>query len=435
MNVFDLQERQTIVETVPNTRCGVRQVLSQLRLSMFGFLLMWALCADGVAADTLRSLTQEAFKRSQMPWKPQTPMPLAEFDSPENDGSLGLDFVEYTKLNSKPFYDDGIWWVRANPRGNSEKDPLDLWLSQPETGSQIPVIYHIDDFDYDHSGIQPPLPKAIPAAARYLSAIDIGFRQPGAKRWPQILHLGGNGYGRLTGFPPLEFGTSFRFGVHKVGEPDEDFVKLRKLYLMKLNDRAFRLLGLVECEAFVAAFTATLQPGETSNLRVAMKIFLRLPLRIADKSSVGPLGLSSMFWKDENATPDVLTDEAHDADRFVVWSAEGVQRWQALTIPDSQATPPPETNFGPVTDFALIQSDRNAGHYRHYGPVEYAHRASLLVSDIESSLPYTVGLWQSYTTYEGADNIAVFVRFDQDAPRPASIADGITFSYTLTAYR
>ncbi|MBE2295400.1 MAG: glucan biosynthesis protein [Phycisphaerales bacterium] len=423
------------MKTMLDTRCVVIRILSQLRFSVISLLLMWALCADGVAADILRSLTQEAFKHSQMPWKPQTPTPLTEFDSPENDGSLGLDFVEYTKMNSAPFYDDGTWWVRANPRGNSEKDPLDLRLSQPETGSQAPVVYHIDDFNYRHPGIQPPLPQAIPAAARYLSAIDIGFHQRDVKRWPQILHLGGNGYGRLTGFPPLGFGTSFRFGVHKAGEPDEDFVKLRKLYLMKLNDQAFRLLGLVECEAFAAAFTATLQPGETSSLRVAMKIFLRFPLRLANKPSVGPLGLSSMFWKDESATPNVPTDEAHDADRFVSWSAEGVERWQTLAIPNNPIAPPLETNFGPVTDFALIQSDRNAGHYRRYDAVEYANRASLLVSDIESSLPYTVGLWQSYTTYEGADNIAVFVRFDQDAPLPASIKDGITFSYTLTAYR
>ena len=46
-----------------------------------------------------------------------------------------------------------------------------------------------------------------------------------------------------------------------------------------------------------------------------------------------------------------------------------------------------------------------------------------------------MALWQTYTDYEGADNVAVFVRFNQDAERPASASDGITFSYTLTAYR
>ncbi len=44
-------------------------------------------------------------------------------------------------------------------------------------------------------------------------------------------------------------------------------------------------------------------------------------------------------------------------------------------------------------------------------------------------------LWQSYTSYEGTDNVAVFVRFNQDADPPASVEGGITFSYTLTAYR
>jgi glucan biosynthesis protein len=220
-----------------------------------------------------------------------------------------------------------------------------------------------------------------------------------------------------------------------VGEPNEDFVKLRKLYLQKINDRAFRLLGLVDGEAYAAAFAATLQPGAASSLRVSMKIYLRQPLRVTDEPSLGPLGLSSMFWKDETATPNDLRDEAHDADRLVAYYPDGRRREQALAIPADPAEPPLVLDFGEVADFALVQSDRNAAHYRRYASVDYANRASLLVSDIASSLSYAVALWQTYTDYEGADNVAVFVRFNQDAERPASASDGITFSYTLTAYR
>ena len=413
-----------------------RRASAQPQISVPGLLLlMLAFCADAVAAGTFATLAREAFERSQIPWDPQLPVTLVEFDAPDGGDPLGLDFVEYGKLTGKPFYDDSVWWLRANPRGNFERDPLDLWLHQPELGGQAPVAYRPADFNYRHPDIQPALPEPVPATARYLSAVDIGVRQRGAERWPQILHLGGNGYGRLTGFSPLEFGTSFRLGVRNVGEPTEDFVKLRKLYLMKINDQAFRLLGLAECEAFTTAFAATLQPGDASSLRVAMKIFPRLPLRVANEPSLGPLGLSSMFWKDENATPEDPGDEAHDADLFVAWYADGAQRRQALAVPASPAEPPLVADFGAATDFALVQSDRNAGHYRRYESVDYANRASLLVSDIQSSLPYTVGLWQSYTAYEGADNIAVFVRFNQDADLPTSVEEGIAFSYTLTAYR
>ncbi len=400
-----------------------------------GLLLLLALCMDAAAAGTFAALAREAFERSQMPWDPQIPVPLVEFDPPEGGDPLGLDFVEYGNLTGKPFYDDSVWWLRASPRGNFEKDLLDLRLRQPEPADLAPVAYRPADFNYRHPDIQPPLPEPVPAAARYLSAVDIGVRQRGAERWPQVLHLGGNGYGRLTGFSPLEFGTSFRLGVRNVGEPTEDFVKIRKLYLMKINDQAFRLLGLAECEAFTTAFAATLQPGDASSLRVAMRIFPRLSLRVASEPSLGPLGLSSMFWKDENATPEDPADEAHDADLFVAWYADGAQRRQALAVPASPAEPPLATDFGAATDFALVQSDRNAGHYRRYESVDYANRASLLVSDIQSSLPYTVGLWQSYTAYEGADNIAVFVRFNQDMDPPASVEEGIAFSYTLTAHR
>lgn len=93
------------------------------------------------------------------------------------------------------------------------------------------------------------------------------------------------------------------------------------------------------------------------------------------------------------------------------------------------------TDFGRATDFALVQSDRHPGHYRQYASADYANRASLLISDIQSNRPYTVALWQSYTEYEGADNVAAFVRFNQDLDPPASVEGGITFAYTLTAYR
>ena len=399
------------------------------------WLCVLALGVPAATATTFASLAQEAFERSRLDWDPASPAPVVEIDPPEGSDALGLDFVEYGKLTGKLLHDDSVWWLRANPRGNFEKDPLDIWMYQPESENHIPAIYRVEDLNYAHPDIQPPLPDPLPVAARYLSAVDIGFHRGNPKSWPQILHLGGNGYGRLAGFPPLEFGTSFRLGVHNVGQPNEDFVKLRKLYLRPINERAFRLLGLVECEAYAAALAATLQPGAASTLRVTLHIFLRKPLRAADEPSLGPLGLSSMFWKDSRATPDDAEDEAHDADRFIVWYPDGRRREQPLAIPADPTDPPLLTDFGKVADFALVQSNRNAAHYRRYAPVDYANRVSLLVSDIASSLPYSVGLWQSYTDYEGADNIAVFVRFNRDADTPASADDGIVFSYTLTAYR
>lgn len=391
-----------------------------------------ALVMSTAIATTFADLTQEAFERSRSPWDPRHPAPVTEIDPPESRGSLGLDFVEYGRLSGKLFYDDHVWWLRANPRGNFEREPLALWIYQRER--YVPVVYRAEDFRYAHPAIQPPLPVPIPAAARYLSAVDIGFQRKNPKRWPQVLHLGGNGYGRLTGFPPLEFGTSFRLGVHNVGQPNEDFIKLHKLYLHPLNEQALRLLGLVDCEAYAAALMATLHPGAASSLRVTLKIFLRKPLRVADEPSLGPLGLSSMFWKDSRTTPHDTSDEAHDADRLIVWYADGRRREQLLAIPAEPSDPPFWADFGEAVDFALVQSNRNAAHYRRYAPVDYANRVSLLISDISSSLPYTVGLWQSYTDYEGADNIAVFVRFNQDAAVPTSAADGLSFSYTLTAY-
>ena len=200
-----------------------------------GWLCALALGVPAATATTFASLAQEAFERSRLDWDPASPAPVVEIDPPEGSDALGLDFVEYGKLMGKLLHDDSVWWLRANPRGNFEKDPLDIWMYQPASENPIPAIYRVEDFNYAHPDIQPPLPDPLPVAARYLSAVDIGFQRGNPKSWPQILHLGGNGYGRLTGFPPLEFGTSFRLGVHHVGQPNEDFAKLRKLYLWPIG--------------------------------------------------------------------------------------------------------------------------------------------------------------------------------------------------------
>lgn len=421
------------------SRSALSSRLKQVRLTRFlrfGVAgLLGVLALPAALAMTFADLSHEAFTRSQHPWQTLHPEPIEVIDPPEGDGPLGLDFVEYGKLIARPFYDDRVWWLRASPRGNFEKDPLEIWLYQPERHDYEAIRYRATDFPYRHPAIRPPLPDSIPDGARYLSAVDIGFQRGNSGGWPQIVHLGGNGYVRLTGFPPLGFGTSFRWGVRNVGQPNEDFVKLRKLYLQKLNDRTLRLLGLVDGQAYTAAFVATLQPGDASSLRVTMKIFLRHALRIAQEPSLGPLGLSSMFWKDENATRHDSHDEAHDADLFIAWYPDGQRREQPITIPDDPDDSRRVADFGAASDFALIQADRSPAHYQRYEVAGYANRTSLLISDIQSSLPYTVRLWQSYTDYEGADNIAVFVRFDQDAEPPVSAEDGITFSYTLTAYR
>jgi glucan biosynthesis protein len=387
-----------------------------------------------LTADLLGELVLEAFARSKEPFDPMIPEQAPAFDAPQGGSGLGLDFVEYEELRGSNFFDDGVWWLRPTPRGNFEKDTLEVWMYRPELGEYEPIVYQEQDFDYRHPLIQPALPYPVPESARYLSALDVGRRLVNLDSWPQLLHIGGNGYGRLTGFHPLVFGTSFRLGLRNVGEPNEDFAKLRKIHIRRVSDDIIQWWGLIDSEAFAAALAAELQPGYASTLQVDMWVFLRLPLRVAEEPSLGPLGLSSMFWKDEHATPDNPYDEAHDADLFVVDYPGGRQVQRRIVIPQRPSDPPLLEDFGRASGFALVQTDRVARHYRLYESADYADRVSIRVSDIRSSLPYTVGLLETYTNYEGADNIAVFVRFDADRDVPDTVRDGITFSYRLTAY-
>jgi hypothetical protein len=75
-------------------------------------------------------LQLEAWKVVQDPYVPPSPMPLPEFDLPQSGiaTDMGLVFDEYQAIidppNAGKFYDNGVWWLKALPRGNVHRIPL-----------------------------------------------------------------------------------------------------------------------------------------------------------------------------------------------------------------------------------------------------------------------------------------------------------------------
>lgn len=341
----------------------------------------------------------------------------------------GLVFEEYNLIRTlNPIVSDGFLWAEARPRGNVEKHALALWYAAALGGPYVRKSYLLSDYDYRDPEIQPPLPLTIPGAAKVISALDLGARsgQPGS--WPQFAHLGANAYGRLTGLS-TRFGSSLRLGAYDVGFADTK-PRLTSLYVRPLAGHRFALFGVVESQPFTACVQSVVTPDLSTRIQTSMPLYPRLGYLGPPGAKVSPLALSSMFWKGEAQTPANPADEAHDADSLAV-CGQGTADLQGL-VP-APGTGAAVRDFGTAGCFRLMQTDRDPTHYEIYGSAAYARRVSLWVDHLESDLPFSVKLMAYGTEYEGDDNVVAYAELQEDPPAPSTAADGVNFSYTLTA--
>jgi hypothetical protein len=377
------------------------------------------------------AVCQSAFERSHQPDTPPVSVPLPLFDPPQTGAKEdpGLVFEEYNRIEPRQFvYQDRFLWAKARPRGNVHREPIDLRFAPGMARPYSAGAYRLSDFDYGSPDIEPPLPTRIPAAARFITALNLGARRGAAPTWPQFAYLGGSGYVRLTGLD-TGFGTSLRLSAYNVGDVEAK-PRLTELYLRPLPYHRFAALGVIES----APFTACMQTVMSADLSTRMQTTLRFYPRAGYVGPVGalvsPIAMSSMFWKGEAQTPADPGDEAHDADTMTV-CGQAAAPLQGL-VPAVGARPV-FRDFGPAPCFGLMQLDRTPSHYQTYDAADYARRVSLWVGDLQSDLAFSVKLMTYGSNYEGEDNVVAYAEFLDELPVPLAADDAATFSYTITA--
>jgi glucan biosynthesis protein len=248
------------------------------------------------------------------------------------------------------------------------------------------------------------------------------------KVWPQVMYLGGNGYLRLTGLTAL-FGSSLRLAAFNVGGAEVK-PRLTRLSAKALPGARFAFFGVLESEPFTACVESVATPGLRSRIGNRLRFYPRARSKAPAAARVSPLAISSMFWKGADATPADPTDQAHDIDRVLVCGQGSV------AIAD--LVPPPVggdrfRRFGPAPCFGLLQLDRNPAHYSAYAGAKYARRVNYWIDDLHSDAPFSINAYAHGTTCEGEDNVVAFVELQDPLPPALSAADGLNFSYTLTA--
>ncbi|WP_295443579.1 glucan biosynthesis protein [uncultured Thiodictyon sp.] len=376
---------------------------------------------------------QTAYERSHERNVEAVPPPLPEFDPPisgAKEGS-GLVYEEYNKIQTNGWlYHDSVLWVTPRPRGNVHKLPLDVWYA-PDLGRKyLHWEYHESDYKYWVSGVTPPLPRTIPAAARIIAGLEFGAAFGRSGSWPQIGYLGPSAYVRLTGLDTV-FGSSLRLTGYNIGFV-ESKPRVTQVYVRALPYARLALLGVIENAPYTACFQMVVTPDLSTRAQTTLRFYPRTRYQGSPHAMVAPLAISSMFWKDEMHATDIGTDEAHDADHLAVCGQPSVPLRDV--VPDTLLRRHPNfREVGPAACFGLVQLDRNPAHYKRYVAANYARRVSFWVDDVQSDLPYAIKLMAYGTNYEGEDNVVAYAEFQRDLPVPRSAADGATFRYTLTA--
>lgn len=403
-------------------------VLYSTALPAITFLLLTSSFINDVFYNEAKELAKQIFSLT-------TPVDIQVLDPPTdgNKYTTGLVFEEYNCIGGDKYFDDGTWAFIALPRGNVNRQPIDIWNRNIESWSIVPYVY--SNYSYTSNCITPSLPVPIPSEGKNITGLNVIHKVDGISSWPQILVLNGDGYLRLTAEPPRTFGTSYRLVTHNVGSitPAEDFPRLVKVATKMKDEDNGELSFLVNSEAFTGALKATLTPGVESSMDVRATFFMRRDLLFSTEKNSGFVGMSSLFWKGEADTPSNNNDEAHDADMLIIGYSDGSKTEYPLYSHFS-GEPIVETFSPPtgkkISSFALEQRDMAQSHYSDYASAGYESRVSFSIEDIEISIPFQVTLHIFPTTSEYHDNIVAHLTIAENLNK----GQEINVSYRARAY-
>jgi glucan biosynthesis protein len=379
------------------------------------------------ASPTFERYAIEAEKAAKGAYEPEVPVACPVLDRPPDgdEAAEGLVFEEYAALTSGSagnFVDRDSWWVKALPRGELHLQTLEVYDAQC-------AAVRYEQFQFDYSATTPVV-DPVPACGHGLSALEIGHAFFQAS--PQLMQLEATAYARLVGLQlNPAFGTSLRFTTENAAHEGELFPALTKVSVGEPQAQSLSFVARLRASTFEGVMQAKLLPAAATRLHVKLRLYPRAGKDPSVK--VGVLGMSSMFWKGAADTPEVDSDEAHDADHLYVRWADGDERRVALRNPPEEGTSNPAlwqrtVYSGNLETIALEQRERDPNRYLLYRSAHYGDRPSMSASQIQSSVPLTAELSISNTSSEYLDNLVLNLIAETNGGSAP-----IDVSYVLTA--
>ncbi|TVM19961.1 glucan biosynthesis protein D [Oceanidesulfovibrio indonesiensis] len=366
---------------------------------------------DAAAADfSYNTVIDLAKELSQAPYT--EPPPLPEQFAP-------LNYDTWRDIRFKP--EEAIW--------GSDKLPFEMQLFHPGFLYQSPITINLVEggtvrelnatkemFTYGaNRTLAENLPTEVGAA---------GFRIHGPiktrKYYDEFLVFLGASYFRAVG-KDHQYGLSARgLAVNTALSEGEEFPWFREFWVRKpgARDKDLIIYALLDSQSLTGAYAFRVWPGETTQIDVAARIFLRNPVK-----KLGLAPLTSMFFYGENSLPSSRMDwrpEVHDSDGLLVHRADGEWLWRPLQ--NLRVLQLATFDASDVQGFGLMQRDREFHNYEDL-EARYEKRPCLWIEPLNAWGEGRMELVQIPSEQEIHDNIVAYWSPDNLPPvgEPLSI--------------
>lgn len=319
----------------------------------------------------------------------------------------GLDFNEVVSIGADNLADEGGTYITGRPVAGVDNFPLHVYAAS-EPGD----VFQLRDYaearlDYSALGI---IEEQLPEAARAFSRINTGAFDDVNLDFPQVSTVGGDdAFLRTTAFD-TSFGVSTRLaGANDAFSKSEDFAWLEEIFIRINADRSITAIALFNSIQTTGAVSWTIKAGRPTIVEIETVYFSRVEL--SGSGMYGPLAFSTMHWRSHSDFPD--GGAAFDTQYVTATDASGDRVIHEIANPsvDGQID---VFDLGvdmteSVTDFAMLQIDRNREHFQQFDFARYDLRSSMVTKIVDSSIDLTV-IWAiAHTKDEFADNGGLLV--------------------------
>ncbi|MBV7377625.1 glucan biosynthesis protein [Maritimibacter dapengensis] len=374
---------------------------------------------DGDVADdgtpfSFDSLTEDMRAAAQEPFKPAKPVEgfLADFDY---DDYQRVRFErERTRWAGE---DDARFHLNAFHLGWLFKESVHL--HEVSDGMSRPMKFSTRDFDYSNVTADIPADFEMPGVAgfRLMTALNR------VDHYDELAAFLGASYFRALGRGNV-YGLSARgLAVNTGMSNGEEFPRFTDFWIERpdTQSEAVVLYAALRSQSVTGAYRFVLRPGETTEVDVTMRLFLR-----EDVQQLGIAPLTSMFLFG-GADPGEFDDfrpAVHDSDHLVLNTRSGETFLRPLVNPARLGNSYLAAE-NPVS-FGLVQRERDFENYLD-AQAHYERRPSLMVEPVGEWGAGHVRLMEIPSDLEGNDNVVAFW-----VPAGATRAgDTFEFSYRL----
>lgn len=337
------------------------------------------------------ALVERARERAESAYVPPVSMPLS--------GPLQDNYDAYRNIRFRP--ERSLW--RDEPgRFESQffhpgfyyRNAVGIYVIENENVRELPFSTQL----FSYQGVPEPKPERLGFTGLRLHAPlnSESYRD-------EVIVFQGASYFRSLGRGQV-YGLSARALAIDTGEPTpEEFPRFSELHLVRPAPDAdcAWVLALLDSEHASGAYAFRIQPGETTQIEVSARVFMRSPTKVV---GIAPMSSMFLFGEESPARFHDFRPEVHDSDGLMMWGKGGERIFRPLCNPPR--TTVSSFRLDSPRAFGLVQRDREFESYQDL-EARYQDRPSAWVEPLGDWGPGSVRLLEIATAKETDDNIAM----------------------------